>query len=110
MKSVRGGMVPVNQTMKTLPEVIRDAMLLLGGGRESVVIARGQHGEPLGDRSSAFQVRIRRDGAMGVFIYRCEARCWLGGQWASWREEGHRLGGGSFDIDDVLATDWRISS
>lgn len=96
--------------MKTLPEILHDAMLLLDGGRESVVIARGQRHEPLDGRSEAFQIRLRHNVDMGLSTYRCEARSWLGEQWSSWREQGHRLGGGSFDIDDVLATDWRSAS
>ena len=106
--------------MKTLPEILRDAMLLLDAvydAREDVVIARGQQLEAFEGqalrllRSEAFQIRLwhdqgdSADNYMGC--YRCESRSWLGAQWSSWRE--HR-GGVGFDIDDVLATDWRISS
>lgn len=104
--------------MKTLPEILHDAMLLLtlnkfDEDRESVVIARGQCLKSLDGqalrllRSEAFQIRLWYDqddtaeNYMGR--YRCEARSWLGTQWSSWRA-------GRFDIDDVLATDWRISS
>ena len=146
--------------MKTLLEIIRDAMLLLDEGRESVVIARGQQHEPLDGRSEAFQIRLRcsevdtrlskvsivRQGQLTglaggfpgreiTFIgndditlspedaasvaanrfamptnYSCEARSWLGGQWSSWSVHHGWLGGAGFDIRDVLATDWRISS
>lgn len=95
--------------MKTLPEILRDAILLLDDGREYIVIARGHH-EPLDGRSSAFQIRLRRDIDMGLTRYRCEERSWLGEQWSSWREQRGWLGGSSFDISDVLATDWRIIS
>lgn len=96
--------------MKTLPEILRDAMVLLDEGRDSVVIARGQQHEPLDGSSAADQVRLRRAVDEGLCVYRTEERGWLGGRWSNWYERGHRLGGGSFDIDDVLATDWRISS
>lgn len=103
--------------MKTLPEILRDALLLLDpaaglrsyDGRKSVVIARGQH-EPLNGRSEAFQIRLRYEVDMDLSEYRCEARSWLGEQWASWREHRGWLGGAGFDIRDVLATDWRIAS
>ena len=96
--------------MKTLPEILRDAMLLLDEGRESVVIARGSQHEPLDGRSKAFQIRVRCNVDMGLFQYSCEARSWLGGQWSSWSVHHGWLGGAGFDIRDVLATDWRISS
>jgi hypothetical protein len=98
--------------MKTLPAILRDAIDLLDNDHERVVIARGEQHEPLDDRSHAFQMRLRRDVDMDLNLstYRCETRSWLGEQWSSWREQGHRLGGGSFDIDAVLATDWRIVS
>lgn len=107
--------------MKTLPEILRDVMLLLAldADRESVVvIVRGQCLKSLDGqalrllRSEAFQIRLwhdqddSADNYMGH--YRCEARSWLGAQWSSWREQLPR--GAAFDIDDVLATDWRISS
>ena len=95
--------------MKTLPEILHDAILLLDTGREHVVIVRGHH-EPLDGRGEAFQVRLRRDVDTGLSAYRCEARSWLGAQWSIWREHRGWLGGGGFDIDDVLATDWRIVS
>ena len=110
--------------MKTLPEILRDAMLLLArdpDDRESVVvIARGQCLKSLDGqalrllRSEAFQIRLWHDqddtaeNYMGH--YRCEARSWLGAQWSSWREHRGLSRSASFDIDDVLATDWRISS
>jgi hypothetical protein len=96
--------------VKTLPEVLRDAMLLLlGEGREHVVIARGHDGhEPLDGRGEAYQMRLRHD--VDLNQYRCEARSWLGEQWSSWREHRGWLGGAGFDIYDVLATDWRIAS
>ena len=101
---------PAPQPTKSLPEILRDAMLLLDDGCESVVIARGSH-EPLDGYSSAYQIRLRRH----VFNerlseYRGEARSWLGGQWASWGVNHGWLGGAAFDISDVLATDWRITS
>jgi len=104
--------------MKTLPEILRDAILLLDEGREHVVIARGHAHEPLDGRSQAWQIRLRRDPLvdlldqrnMGLSEYRCETRGWLGEQWSSWHEQRGWLGGGSFDTSDVLATDWRIIS
>lgn len=95
--------------MKTLPEILRDALLLLDDGRENVVIARGHSHEPLNARSEAFQIRLRLDGDMGLSEYRCEVRSWLGEQWSSWRDQRGWLGGGSFDTSDVLAIDWRIA-
>lgn len=95
--------------MKTLPEILRDAKLLLDDGREYVVIARGHH-EPLDGHSSAFQIRLRRDIDMGLARYRCEKRTWLDRQWSSWLDQRGCLSGDSFDISDVLATDWRIIS
>ena len=96
--------------MKTLPEVLRDVMILLDDPRvERVVIARGDH-EPLDGRSSTFQIGLRHDVDMGLSEYRCEARSWLGKQWSTWREQRGWLGGGGFDVSDVLATDWRIIS
>lgn len=94
--------------MKTLPEILRDAMLLLNHGHERVVIARGHSHthEPLDGRSEAFQIRLHRDEA--VSEYTCEVRSWLGDQWSSWRDRRGLLSIGSFDISDVLATDWRI--
>lgn len=94
--------------MKTLPEILHDAKLLLDGAWESVVIARGQHHEPIDGRSEAFQIRLRYD--VDTDTYRCETRGWLGEQWANWHERRGWLGGAGFDIDDVLATDWRIAS
>lgn len=93
--------------MKTLPEILRDAMLLLEGGREHVVIARGDH-EPIDGRNDAFKIRLRLDTDMGLSAYRGETSGWLGEQWSSWCERRGWLGGAAFDIDDVLATDWRI--
>lgn len=89
--------------MKTLPEILRDAKTLLSEGRESVVIARGNH-EPLDGRSSAYQIRLRS------YRYPCETRSWLGENWSTWCARSGWLGGSAFDIDDVLATDWRILS
>ena len=95
--------------MKTLPEILRDVMILLDDrAREHVVIARGQQHEPLDGRSSAYQIRLRHDVDMGLSEYRCEARSWLGEQWSTWRDQRGWLGGGGFDVSDVLATDWRI--
>ena len=94
---------------KTLPEILRDAILLLDEGRESVVIARGGH-EPLDGRSSAHQIRLRHEADPPLSAYKCETRGWLGRQWSSWHERDGWLGGGGFDIADVLASDWRISS
>jgi hypothetical protein len=96
--------------MKTLPEVLRDAMILLDdSARAYVVIERGHH-EPLDGRSSTFQIRLGHDLDMGLSEYRCEARSWLGEQWSNWRAHRGWLGGGGFDTSDVLATDWRITS
>jgi len=96
--------------MKPLPEILRDALLLLDSdGRESVVIARGQEQPPLDARSVTYQFRIRLDKDMYP-IYRCETRGWLGEQWSNWTERGGWLRSGVFDVDDVLATDWRIAS
>lgn len=95
--------------MKTLPEALRDVMLLLGEGRDTVVITRGNH-EPLDGCSAVFQIRIRHDGATGMSAYRCEGRSWLGGQWSNWDEQRGWLGRAAFDIRDVLSTDWRIIS
>lgn len=96
--------------MKTLPEILRDAMILLDDhNREYVVIERGHHA-PLDGRSATYQIRLRHDRDMGLSEYRCEPRSWLGEQWSSWRERRGWLGGGSFDTSDVLATDWRIIS
>ena len=96
--------------MKTLPEILRDVMILLDDRtREYVVIERGHH-EPLDGRSSAFQIRLWNAVDMGLSEDRCEARSWLGAQWSSWRDYCGWLGGGSFDTSDVLATDWRIVS
>jgi hypothetical protein len=100
--------------VKTLPEILHDVMILLADRPEPVeriVIARGDH-EPLDERCSAFQIRLRpsvwsHDVDMGLL---CEARSWLGEQWDSWREHRSLLGGGGFDVSDVLATDWRIIS
>lgn len=90
--------------MKTLHEILHDAMILLGDPRVlHVEIARGDH-EPLDGYSSAYQIRLHRD----VYRIRCETRAWLGGQWDRWREYRGWLGGGGVDIADVLATDWRI--
>lgn len=107
--------------MKSLPEILRDAILLLGDDCEKdVVIARGRHLESLDGQalrllqSEAFQIRLwyDRDDSASNYMghYKCEARSWLGTQWSSWREHRGWLGGGGFDFDDVLATDWRISS
>lgn len=95
--------------MKTLPEILRDVKLLLDDGRAHVVIARGDH-EPLDARSAAFQLRLRRYDDMLPSEYHCEAHSWLGAQWSIWREQVSWLGAASFDIRDVLATDWRILS
>ena len=102
--------------MKTLPDILRDAMLLLEDdsyGRENVVIARGHAHELLDDRSRAFQIRLQPDdvdgyGFVGGFVG--ETRAWLGAQWSEWRIQQGWLGGIGFDIADVLAADWRIVS
>ena len=92
--------------MTTLPEILRDVQLLLADERrEYVVIARGD-GEPLDDRSSAYQLRVWRETMYPKLS--CEARSWLGGQWSQWRETHGWLGGCGFDTSDVLAVDWRI--
>jgi hypothetical protein len=125
--------------MNTLPEILRDVMLLLDGKREYVVIARGpEQVETLGGRGSAFQIRFRLgDGpwyadnafraraSLGLLFteddseqskitketkIRSESRSWLGGEWSKWREHCGWLGGPGFDIGDVIATDWRIIS
>jgi hypothetical protein len=93
--------------MKTLPEILRDAFLLLDEGHEWVVIERGDH-EPLDGRSSAWQLRLRYERDMGLTRCCCSTRGWLGEQWSSWQDRRGWLGGGSFDTSDVLATDWRI--
>jgi hypothetical protein len=93
--------------VKTLPDILRDAMILLADDdRENVVIARGHTLDLLDVRSQAFQLRLQRDdhGYVG------ETRCWLGAQWSNWHVRQGWLGGAGFDIRDVLATDWRISS
>lgn len=95
--------------MKTLPDILRDAMLLLDDGRDGVVIARG-HEEPLTPRLSAFQIRLQVSSSFGFPKYRCQSRSWLGEQWSTWRVHHGWLGGASFDLADVLATDWRIIS
>jgi hypothetical protein len=95
--------------VKILPEILRDAIVLLDGGREYVVIARGDH-EPIDGRGQAWQIRLRVDRDMGLSRYRCETRGWLGEQWSSWYERRGWLGSAAFDLEDVLATDWRISS
>ncbi len=96
--------------MKTLPEILRDVILLLDNGREHVVIARG-HNEPSDGRDQAYQIRLRREEIVTrVCKYTCEVRSWLGRQWSSWSVHHGWLGGASFAIDDVLATDWRIAS
>lgn len=99
--------------MKTLPEILRDVIAIneeahapARNGRV-IVIARGDH-EPLDGRSSAFQLQVRHDVDMGLDEYRCVARSWLGEEWSIWREHRGWLGGGGFDVSDVLATDWRI--
>jgi len=96
----------------TLPKILRDAMLLLGDGRERVVIARGHAHEPLDGRCEAFQIRLQRaDDATGyAMVCMCEARSWLGEEWSRWRGHCGWLGGAGFDMADVLATDWRILS
>lgn len=91
-------------SVKTLPEILRDAMLLLADPCiESVVIERGDH-EQLDGRSSTFQIRLRHEAEQ------CETRSWLGAQWSTWSAHRGWLGGGGFDVSDVLATDWRIVS
>jgi hypothetical protein len=95
--------------MKTLSEILRDAKLLLDSGRENVVIARGND-EPLDCRSQAYKIKLRHDVDTVLSVYRCETSSWLGEQWSNWTERGGWLGGAAFDIDDVLATDWRIIS
>ena len=92
----------------TLPEILSQAIRLLGEGRDRVVIARGDTDEHLNGHCQVFQMRLRRDSDMGLSAYRCEARSWLGEQWSSWTERRGWLGGGGFDIDDVLAIDWRL--
>ena len=95
--------------MKTLPEILRDAKILLDTS-DRVVIARGEH-TPTDGRSCAYRIRLRHDVEMvGLSAYRCETSGWLGEAWSSWTERRGWLGGASFDIDDVLATDWRIAS
>jgi len=105
--------------VKTLPEILRDAMLLLelDNDRENVVIARGQQlkafeGQPLRLlQCEAFQIRLwlERSDSADTDLYRCEVRAWVGG-WSSWKEHRSWRDGASFDIHDVLATDWRIVS
>jgi len=90
--------------VKTLPDVLHEAMRLIDDHHESVVIERGQSHEPLDGRSEAFQLRLDR----GSSQYTCEMRSWLGARWSSWREHHGWLGGPGFDIRDVLADDWRI--
>jgi len=100
--------------VKTLPAILHDVMILFAERPEPIeriVIARGDH-EPLDARCAAYQSRLRPsvwsdDGDRGLL---CEARSWLGGQWDKWREYRGPLGGGCFDVKDVLATDWRIIS
>jgi hypothetical protein len=95
--------------MKALPAILHDVMILFADSCiASVVIARGDH-EPLDERCSAYQIRLRPPMHVGMGLL-CEARSWLGGQWDKWREHRGPLGGGGFDIEDVLATDWRIIS
>jgi hypothetical protein len=93
--------------VKSLPEILRDAVVLLDGGREYVVIARGDHA-PIDIRSHAWQIRLRVDRELS--FYRCETRGWLGEEWSSWSNRCGRFSSAAFDLDDVLATDWRISS
>ncbi len=95
----------------TLTDILGVAARLLGTAqRDHVVIERGHTHAPLDGRSSVFQLRLRHDVDIGLSEYRCEARSWLGGHWSDWREQRGWLGGGGFDISDVIATDWRISS
>ena len=103
--------------MKTLSEIVRDAILLLDAVNETrgseaavcVVIARGHHA-PIDASASAYQIRLRRDvDRAGVVFYRGETRSWLGRQWASWQNRQGWLGNASFDVADLLATDWRIA-
>jgi hypothetical protein len=96
--------------MKPLPEILRDAMLLLDNGQEDVVIARGHTHEQLDGRSSVFQIRLQASPSFGVPNYRCQSRSWLGEQWSPWRVHHGWLGGASFDLADVIAIDWRIAS
>lgn len=98
--------------MKTLPEILHDVMILLADPCvEFVVIARGDH-EPLDGHSAAFQIRLRYavDLLRHRSAYKCEARSWGDGQWATWSERRGWLGAAGFDFHDVLATDWRIIS
>ena len=98
--------------MKGFPEIIRDAMILLDQGVERVVIARGDSENPLQARHSAFQFRLRRVTGLPARLNLCagESRSWLGEQWSDWRERIGWLGGLGVDLDDVLASDWRIVS
>lgn len=93
--------------MKALPAILNDVMILLTDphvARARVTITRGDH-EPLDERCSTFQLRLSLDDERDLL---CEARSWLGGQWSSWHKNQGWLGGGGFDVRDVLATDWRI--
>ena len=89
----------------TLFDIIRHAQVFLNTGSKYVVIARGQT-DDLGPGSQAYQIRLHREGPYIL----CDARGWLGEQWSDWRDRRGWLGSAGFDIDDVLATDWRILS
>jgi hypothetical protein len=101
--------------MKALPEILRDAIILLNEKRayreryglkdvdQRVVIGRGDSGPLNGRTYDAFQIRLCLEGPVE---YKCESRVWEGAQWSKWRE----YGGAAFNIRDVLATDWRIVS
>lgn len=100
--------------MKTLPDILRDAMLLLDTKSDDakrnvgVLIARG-HQEPLEVRSQAFQITLFVETLEGArTCIGSKSRGWLGAQWSSWHEHRGWLGGASFDLADVLAADWRI--
>ena len=93
--------------MKTLPEVLREAIALLDTSRARVIIERGNL-EPLDARSEAFQICLQKFRYWSEPEYKSEARSWLGEQWGPWRPYDGWLGGAGFDLRDVLATDWRI--
>ncbi len=106
--------------VKTLPEILRDAILLLEFDidRENVVIARGQQLEAFEGQAlrllqcEAFQIRLWREtsDSADTDLFRSEARMWFSGGWSAWKKCHSWRDGASFDISDVLATDWRIAS
>lgn len=93
-------------------------LLELDTDREDVVIARGQQfgdheGPPLLIllcKDSQIRLWIRRKDSTDTDLYRCEPRTWLCGGWSPWREHRSGRDGASFNIHDVLATDWRFVS